>query len=212
GARRVALVMHPDDIRRVLVTQQRGFERGPALERAKVFLGDGLLTSDGDLHMRQRRLVQPAFHRGRIAAFGEMMTAQAEHTMERWEDGARIDAHEAMMRLTLAVAGRAFFDADVEGDARDVAEAMELSLRMHAYSLLPFGTLLEHVPLRWVRELRRARLRMDEIIYRLIADRRAHPGERGDALSLLIAARDAEGDGAGMSDRQLRDEVVTLLM
>ncbi|MHB1223664.1 MAG: cytochrome P450 [Gemmatimonadaceae bacterium] len=212
ASQRIVLVMHPDDIRRVLVSHQRGFERGPALERAKAFLGEGLLTSEGELHMRQRRLVQPAFHRASIAAHAGLMAGIAEHVVERWADGTLVDAHAEMMRLTLAVAGRAFFDADVEGDARDVAEALELSLRMHSYALLPFGTLLEHVPLRWVRELRRARLRMDGIIYRLIAERRAHPGERSDVLSLLIAARDAEGDGTGMSDRQLRDEVVTLLM
>jgi cytochrome P450 len=122
-----------------------------------------------------------------------------------------------MMRLTLAIAGRTLFDVDVERDSREIAEALDLSLRMFGYTMLPFGYLMEHVPLGWVRDLRRARARMDLIIYRLIAERRATGTDHGDLLSMLVAARDegdgtAEGDGSGMTDHQLRDEVVTLLM
>src|SRR5688500_5851215 len=212
GPRRVAVLMHPDDIRRVLVTHQRNFSKGRGLERTKALLGEGLLTAEGEAHLRQRRLVQPAFHRERLAAYGATMTAHAARMQTGWRSGEMRDTHADMMHLTLAIAGRALFDADIERDARDVEQAMELSLRMFNHAILPLGSLLEYAPLAWVRRLHVARERMDALIYRLIAERRADATDRGDLLSLLIAARDAEGDGTGMTDRQLRDEVVTLLM
>jgi cytochrome P450 len=213
GPQPVALLMHPDDIRRMLVTQQRNFYKGRTVERTEPLLGKGLLTSEGELHLRQRRLIQPAFHRERLPAYGQVMVDYAQRMSATWQDGQTLDVHEAMMKLTLAVAGRTLFDADVEGNAHEVAEAMELSLRMLSYALLPLGVLLEHLPIRWVRDLHRARRRMDALIFRMIEERHAAGDEdRGDLLSMLLAARDAEGDGTGMDDRQLRDEIVTLLM
>lgn len=212
GPRRVAVLMHPDDIRRVLVTDQRLFTKGRSLERTKKLLGEGLLTSEGDFHLRQRRLVQPAFHRERFSAYGTTMVEYAERALHAWRDGELRDIHADMMHLTLAIAGRTLFDAEIEGDAHDVEEAMNLSLRMFNYAILPGGQLLEYAPLPWVRRLHAARERMNALIFRLIAERRAGGADRGDLLSMLIAARDAEGDGGGMSDQQLRDEVVTLLM
>ena len=212
GPRRVAVLTNPEDIKRVLVTNQRAFTKGRALGRTKMLLGEGLLTAEGDFHLRQRRLVQPAFHRERFSAYGATMVHYAERMQARWHDGDVRDMHADMMHLTLAIAGKTLFDADIERDARDVEEAMELSLRMFNYAILPGGQLLEHVPLPWVRRLHAARGRMDALIFRLIAERRAGGTDRGDLLSMLISARDAEGDGRGMSDRQLRDEVVTLLM
>lgn len=212
GPQRVVLLMHPDDIKRVLVTQQRSFTKGRSLERTETLLGKGLLTSEGEYHLRQRRLVQPAFHRERLATYASTMVEYATRMQMGWRDGELRDAHGDMMRLTLAIAGRTLFDVDVERDAHDVEEVMELSLRMFNYSILPLGTLLEYAPLQWVRDLHGARRRMDALIYRIIAERRASGSDRGDLLSMLVAARDAEGDGAGMTDRQLRDEVVTLLM
>ena len=212
GPRRVAVLMHPDDIKRVLVTQQRSFSKGRGLERTKSLLGEGLLTSEGDAHLRQRRLVSPAFHRERLASYGATMTAYAGRMQTAWRDGQERDSHADMVHLTFAIAGRTLFDADIERDAHDVEEAMNLSLRMFNHAILPLGQLLEFAPLSWVRRLHTARDRMDARIYRLIAERRADGADRGDLLSMLVAARDAEGDGTGMDDRQLRDEIVTLLM
>jgi cytochrome P450 len=213
GPQPVVLVMHPDDIRKVLVTQQRNFHKGRATERTKLLMGQGLLTSEGEFHLRQRRLMQPAFHRERLATYANVMLEAAQHTGANWRDGTNVDVHDAMMKLTLGVAGRTLFDADVDGNAHDVAEAMELSLRMFSYAILPLGALLEHAPIPWVRDLHRSRKRMDTFIYRMIDERRANGyHDRGDLMSMLLAARDAEGDGGGMDDVQLRNEVVTLLL
>jgi len=210
--RPVVLLMHPEDIRRMLVTEQRSFSKGPSLGLTRVLLGNGLLTNEGEAHLRQRRLVQPAFHKERLAAYGALMARYAERAGERWRHGAVIDAHAEMSRLTLSIASKALFDVDVEEEVRDIGQALDLSLRLFGYAILPFGWLIQYLPLPWVRTMHRARRRMDEFIARLIRERRASATERGDLLSMLIAARDAEGDGGGMSDRQLRDEIVTLLM
>jgi cytochrome P450 len=212
GPQHVALLSHPDDIQLMLVGKQRSFIKGRALEATKVLLGEGLLTSEGEHHLRQRRLIQPAFHKERLASYGASMTELASRLQSGWSTHAQLDVHEQMMRVTLAIAGRTLFDADVDGDAHDVAEALELSLRMFNHAILPLGGLLEYAPIRWVRELRRSRGRMDALIHRLIEERRAEARDHGDLLSMLIEARDDEGDHTGMTDRQLRDELITLMM
>jgi cytochrome P450 len=212
GPQRVALLSHPDDIQTMLVSKQKSFVKGRALEVTKVLLGEGLLTSEGEHHLRQRRLIQPAFHKERLASYGASMTELADKLQGKWHANERLDVHEQMMRVTLAIAGRTLFDADVDGDAHDVAEALELSLRMFNRAILPMGMLFEYAPIPWVRELHRARRRMDALIHRLIEERRAEGRDRGDLLSMLIGARDDEGDHTGMTDRQLRDELITLMM
>jgi cytochrome P450 len=213
GPQDVALFNHPDDIKRVLVTEQRNFTKGFALSRTELLLGRGLLTNEGEQHLRQRRLMQPAFHRERIVHYGNVMASHARRLRDSWQHDQRVDMHDAMMKLTLSIAGRTLFDVDVEQDANDIGSALDLSLRLFNYSILPLGELFERSPIPWVRETHRAIRRMDEIIQRMIDERRAHPrAERGDVLSILLAAQDTEGDGAGMDDTQLRDEVVTLLL
>ena len=211
---RVVVLTHPDDVKTVLVTNQRNFTKGRGLESTQHTLGTGLLTSEGEFHLRQRRLIQPAFHRDRIAGFASLMTAYAEREQERWGNGETRDVHVDMMRLTLTIAGKAFFDADVEREAEVVAEALELALRMFNYRIV-FGTLPQYVPLPWIRRMHEKRRQMDAFIYGLIEARRAGGGDHGDILSMLVAARDGEAgdaDHGGMTDRQLRDEVITLLM
>ncbi|HWZ60540.1 MAG TPA: cytochrome P450 [Gemmatimonadaceae bacterium] len=209
AGRRLVVLNHPNDVQRVLVTEQRNFTKGRALERTKALLGEGLLTNEGESHLRQRRLAQPSFHRDRIAGYGAVMADYAERAQRTWRDGETLDIHQAMMGLTLAIVTKTLFDEDVEANTSVVAEAIELSLRMFNYTVVPLGMLLEQLPIPWVRRLHRARQRMDDLIATMIADRRRDGADRGDLLSLLISAQD---DGHGMSDRQLRDELVTILM
>lgn len=210
--RHIVLLNHPDDIRRMLVTEQRKFVKGEGLDRVKPLLGEGLLTSNGEFHLRQRRLVQPALHRERLAGYGKVMLDYAERRQADWEDGQTLDIHDEMMHLTLAIAGRTLFDVDVERDAHEVAEALELQLKMFSYAVLPLGQLLEYAPVPWVRRLHRARRRVDEVIARMIAERRRDGADRGDLLSMLLQAQDELGHTGGMTDRQVRDELVTLIL
>jgi len=212
GRQPVVLLSAPDDVRDVLVTNQRNFTKGRGLERAKLLLGEGLLTSEGDFHLRQRRLVQPAFHRQRVASYGETMVAYAARATSRWRDGETIDAHAAMTALTLAIVGKTLFDADVEAEAAEIGDALTASVEAFPLANMPFSEILEKLPIPAALRFRRARRRLDATIYRMIAERRAAPGDRGDLLSMLLLATDAEGDGGGMSDLQLRDEAMTLFL
>ncbi|HST50505.1 MAG TPA: cytochrome P450 [Pyrinomonadaceae bacterium] len=212
GPQRVFLLNHPDYVRDVLVANHARYLKGRALQRAKRILGEGLLTSEGEFHRRQRRLAQPAFHRRRVNSYGEAMVGYAAKTSARWRDGETLDIHDEMMRLTLAVVGKTLFDADVESDADEVGEALTDVMSLFGYMMLPFSELLEKLPLPPVRRFERARARLDAVIYRIIEERRRACADRGDLLSMLLFAEDEEGGGARMTDEQLRDEVMTLFL
>ena len=212
GPQTVFLVNNPDYIRDILVTHNRNFMKGEGLQRAKRLLGEGLLTSEGEFHLRQRRLAQPAFHRQRIAAYAATMVEYADRACDRWRAGETRDVAREMMRLTLAIAGKTLFDADVESEADEIGEALTTTFALFNRLTLPFAQLLERLPLPATRRFQKARERLDATIYRIIDERRAGGEDRGDLLSMLIAARDEEGDGSGMTDEQLRDEAMTIFL
>ncbi|HYH85197.1 MAG TPA: cytochrome P450 [Pyrinomonadaceae bacterium] len=212
GPQRVFLLNHPDYVRDILVTHHERFIKGRALQRAKRLLGEGLLTSEGDFHRRQRRLAQPAFHRQRVNSYGRVMSEFAAKTSESWRDGETLDVSEEMMRLTLAVVGKTLFDADVESDADEVGASLTEVMGLFGYLMLPFSELLEKLPLPPRRRFERARARLDAVIYRIIEERRRSGADRGDLLSMLLFAVDEEGDRTGMTNEQLRDEVMTLFL
>jgi cytochrome P450 len=212
GPRWFYLLSDPELVREVLVTHHRGFIKSLALQRARVLLGHGLLTSEGEFHLRQRRLAQPAFHRERVAGMAAAMVRRAEATADGWRAGARVDAAHEMMRMTLAIAGETLLGADVEAEADEIGAALTDALGLFDRLHNPFGPLLDRLPTPGTRRMRRARQRLDATIYRAIAERRASGTERDDLLGMLLAARDEEGDGGGMTDLQLRDELLTLFL
>jgi cytochrome P450 len=189
--------------------------KGHVLQRAKILLGEGLLTSEGEFHLRQRRLVQPAFHRQRIAVYARDMVDRAWITGDRWRDGETVDMDHEMMALTLAIVARTLFDADVDAEANEIGGALTEALDLFQTVFIPGMQLLDRLPLPHTRRFARARGRLDATIYRLIAERRAERArgeERGDLLSMMLSAQDAEGDGGSMTDEQLRDEAMTLFL
>ncbi len=212
GPQHTYMLNHPDLVREVLVTHQDAFMKGRALQRSKRLLGEGLLTSEGAHHRRQRRLVQPAFHRQRIEAYGEVMIAYAARTAAQWHDGQTLDVAHEMMRLTLAIVAKTLFDADVEADTEDVGAAFTEIMSLFQMLMLPYSEYLEKLPLPATRRFERARARLDAVIYRIIEARRREGRDHGDLLSMLISAQDSEGDGGSMSDEQLRDELMTIFL
>jgi len=212
GPQRLVLLNHPDHVEDVLVTRARLFKKGRALERAKRLLGEGLLTSEADLHRRQRRLAQPAFHKHRIAAYADAMVAHAQRTAARWRDDEALDISSDMNRLTLTIVGETLLGADVEADAGAVRDALTAVLDAFPMTMSPFAALLERLPLPIVRRYSRAQATLDRLIYRIIDERRARPDDRGDLLSMLLLARDDEEDGGRMSDAQVRDEALTIFL
>jgi cytochrome P450 len=211
GPHRIFLVSHPDLIEEVLVTQSRHFSKHFALRLNPLVLGKGLLTSEGDLWLRQRRLIQPAFQRSKINRYGAVMPAYTSRLIDSWSDGETRDIVPELMRLTLQIAAKILFDAEVSDEASAVGEALTLlqeSFISRFNSLVPPPLWL---PLPSNLRLRRAVRRLDEILYRFIRQRRQSGEDRGDLLSLLLHARD-EDDRTGMTDRQLRDEAMTLFL
>jgi cytochrome P450 len=212
----VFLLSDPRHIRNVLVTDQRSFVKGRGLERARRLLGNGLLTSEGATHLRQRRLIQPAFHRDRIASYAAVMTEYADRISTSWTDRSDIDVAREMMRLTLGIVGKTLFGTDVEAHAPEVGAAMTAVMGSFWTLMLPFSHLIERLPVPRLRRSRTARARLDAIIYGMIAERRRSPGDRGDLLSMLLAAQDEEDGhgqpGGGMTDEQVRDEAMTIFL
>ena len=213
GPQHVFFLNHPDLVKDVLITHNDNFIKGRALQRAKRLLGEGLLTSEGEFHRRQKRLALPAFHRQRIAAYAEVMTKYGERISSDWRDGEAMDISVEMMRLTLAVVGKTLFDADVERDAQDVGESLSAIMNLFDAMLLPFSEYLEKLPLPQTRRFEKAKERLDAIIYKIIDERRRSGIDRGDLLSMLLLAQDEEGARSEqMTDEQVRDEVMTLFL
>ena len=209
GKFRSLFINHPDLIEDVLVNNARLYYKGRILRANKYLFGEGLLTSEGDFWLRQRRLAQPAFHRARVNAYAATMAGYAEQLIATWRNGEERDIHEEMMQLALRIVSKTLFDADVTRDAKEIGETLDVLLQIAAN----FGrTIL--VPL-WVPSPRniRAKLgikRLEKVIYRIIAERRANGRDTGDLLSILLHAQDE--DGTHMNDRQLRDETITLFL
>ncbi len=172
-------------------------------------LGDGLLTIDGEFHRRSRQVMLPAFHRERIAAATEVMWQETERALEQLTPGARVDVYTWTRHLAMRIAERALFGLDPDGEAArstDAAAMFERALSFYATEYT--SRFLRGPGTPWARMQRAARA-LDRVVYAEIARRRAS-GERGeDVLSLLLDAR--EEDGSALSDRQVRDEVMTLL-
>jgi cytochrome P450 len=218
GPKVLHLAAHPDAVRHVLQERMEVYDKETRSSgKIRGLTGLGLLTASGDLWRRQRRLIQPGFRPAAVAGFVERMTAATAGRLERWErqarEGAPLDLASEMMRLTYTIAGRTLFGSDVSGDAEAVEEAMAVLLA-HTWRRLerivdPPGWL----PSPGNRRFRKALAVIDGVVYRIIAERRAR-GEGSwpdDLLTILLRARDEE-TGLGMSDGQLRDEAVTLLL
>ena len=212
GPQDLFLLNNPDYIKDVLVTNSRNFVKSRGLEVAKRFLGEGLLTSEGEFHRRQRRLIQPAFHKHRIDAYAQVMADCASRMRDRWSDGETMDIAAQMNQVTLAIVGKTLFDADLESGASDIRRALTGIMHMFSFTLtLPFANVIETILVFPKRRLVKAKAHLDGVIYGIINERRASGVDHGDLLSMLLMAQDEEGTG-GMSDSQVRDEAMTLFV
>lgn len=211
GPRHFFLLTHPDHVKDVLITHHARFT-GLAFEAGKRIIGEGLLSAQGEAHRRQRRLVQPAFHRERLAAYGATMVEHAARWSERPQDGEVVAIRDEMMRLTLGVVGETMFGT-ADGVAADEVRALiDAAMALFGPITFAFASLVERLPIPAARRFVRARSRLDERVYRMLGERRTSGADRGDLLSMLLLAQDAESDGAGLTDRQVRDEVVTIFL
>lgn len=206
--RRFYFLNEPAAIKDVLITHQHDFIKSEGTRAMRELLGQGLVTSEEPLHRKMRRIVQPAFHRERIAGYAQTMREYADAW--RPPHGA-FDMHAEMMELTLRIASKTLFGADAGEEADRVGAALHEVVTIFPDVLGPFGAIKRRLPWGPNRRFRHARAVLDEIVLRLIVQRRQSGEDRGDALSMLLASRDAES-GEALDDRQVRDEVMTLFV
>lgn len=205
----VVLFSRPEYARYFLVENARNFTSSEFNLSLRDLLGEGLLTTDGDFHRQQRRLVQPAFHKKRVEGYAEIMVHHTTQLLDTWQPGQRLDIARAMQDLTLRIVAKALFDVDLETHSPQLGRAfsdvienpVHLAFSLNGLPLdLPFTPYGKHMA---------ARRQLDSYVYGLIAQRRAEGRDHGDVLSMLLDAQDAS-DGATMSDKQVRDQTMTL--
>jgi cytochrome P450 len=206
----VYFLNHPSLIESVLVSQSQNFAKDKVIRNSRWFLGEGLLTSEGSGWLRQRRLCQPAFHRERMSSYGRTMSGYTEEMLTTWENAEVRDIHQEMMQLTMRIVAKVLFSVEVKEDTERVAGALNVLLRHTSGGRMILPPIMRHVPVPAMIRVKRAVRELDEIVNRIIRRRRASRQDTGDLLSMLMAARDE--DGSGMTDRQLRDEVLTFLL
>jgi cytochrome P450 len=211
GPLRVYSMNHPDPIREVLSEYADKFEKGDLIKRSTGrLLGNGLFTNDGESWKRQRKLVQPAFHHQRIAAYADVMVNYSLDMLESWQGCDTRDLMDDMMALTMRVVARTLFDADLSGETNRIGEAVSTIVDTVTRKFGSVVPIPEWLPTAANRQEKQAIATMDGIIANLIAGHRASGEDRGDLLSMLLRAQDE--DGSQMTDSQLRDEVMTLLI
>ncbi len=203
------VVGHPDYIEQLLATGYRDYIkhalfREPVMRR---LLGQGLVTSEGEFWVRQRRLAQPAFHRERINAYADVMVAYTERLLAEWRPGQECDAAAEMMRLTLQIVAKTLFDVEIAGETDEAGRSLRVLMEAFQAGWGVFGVLDNVLPTPNRIRTERAIARLNRMVLDIIRRRRASGRDTGDLLSMLLTAQD--DDGAGMSDRQLRDETTT---
>ncbi|MEO6804429.1 MAG: cytochrome P450 [Granulicella sp.] len=217
----IVFLNDPDYIREVLVTQASSFVKERTVRRMKVLLGEGLITSDDPIHIRQRRIAAPAFHRQRIAAYAGQIVAIAAAQRDRWHSGQQIDIAAASMELSLEIVARTLFDTEVTADIRAIND--EVNTVMGLYNFLVAFPRLEwfmRLPIPGILKFKRSKAHLDAVVNRLVHERRAEINagapDKGDLLSMLLTSTDERADEqgrhTGMSDDQIRDEVLTIFL
>lgn len=212
----VHLLNHPDHIEHVLQSHARNYDKATrSSSKIRLISGDSLLTSNGEVWQRQRRLLQPSFHRQRIAGLASQMTDLTARMLQRWQthlvNGQPLDVASEIIRLTYTIVGKTLLGADVGGDLSAVEHAMETVL---THTFQSWGNVIDppaYIPTPRNLRFRRAMQILDQIVYRVIAEHRSGKGASSDLLSMLLDVRD-EQTGEGLSDAELRNETITFLL
>ncbi len=205
------LLTQPQQIEQVLKQPERFTKNTPAWQAVRSLVGAGLLTSEGEFWLRQRRLMQPVFHQQRIAAYSETMVLYTLQMLQTWQEGEVRDIHQEMMQLTLNIVTKTLFDVDMTGvAAQTIAHTLEVAMEWFTSRRKQAFLPLTGLPTPINRRYKQALHTLDQTIYALIQHRRQTRENPGDLLSLLLQAQDE--DGQRMSDRQLRDELATLIL
>jgi cytochrome P450 len=211
GPKKLVLLNHPEFIEQVLVTENRNFIKHYAFRLLRPTLGNGLVISEGDFWLRQRRLMQPAFSRQRIESFAPVIVDYTTRMLETWRSGSTRDLHADMMKLAMSIVTKTLLDVDTGDRATAVGRSVDVIMQDFSHRFQSAFPPPFWLPVPRNLHLKRHVRRLDAVIHDIIGQRRADHKDRGDLLSMLVHARD-EADNTGMTDRQLRDEVMTLFL
>jgi len=219
GSQNVYFLNNPDYIEDVLVTNYKNFIKSRGLQVSKRLLGNGLVTSEGEYHDLQRHLIQPTFYPKRIKSYSDMMIKQANDMCNSWHDGAILDIHKEMTKLTLAIICKTVLGYDIDPEHDEVGDALLTCMKYFNRLLMPFGELIEKIPLLPINKgFQKAKKDLDSIVYRMIKEHRKildkgdDKESHDDLLLTLLQAQDEEAGIGRMTDEQLRDEVMTIFL
>jgi len=217
GRQHVYLLNNPNYIEDVLIRNYKNFIKSKGLQVSKRLLGEGLVTSEGEYHDRQRRIIQPAFHPNLIKKYGEIMTVYAVNICEQWEDGITLDIHKEMVHVTSAIISKAVLGSDIRSEeGKQVGDALLTCAEYFNRLLMPFGELIEKIPILHINKgFQQAKKKLDSIVYNMIKEHRNNESKgetKQDLLYTLLQAQDAEAGIRRMTDSELRDEVMTIFL
>ena len=217
GRQHVYLINNPDYIEDILIRKYKNFIKSRGLQVSKRLLGEGLVTSEGEYHDRQRRIIQPAFHPNLIKGYGDIMTTYAVNMCKRWEDGSMLDIHKEFIHVTSAIISKAVLGSDIKSEEGDqVGDALLTCAEYFNRLLMPFGELIEKIPVLPINKgFQAAKKKLDSIVYSMIKEHRDSESKgvsQGDLLYTLLQAQDTEAAIERMTDSQLRDEVMTIFL
>ncbi len=210
GHHHIVFLNHPDYIREVLVIQNDNFIKERTVQRSKMLLGKGMITSEGGEHRAQRQVAQPAFHRQRIGEYGAIMVEEAAQLRDSWSAGEQRDIAIDMMHLTLNIVARTLFATELRSEVYELAAAINRIMGLYNFLvMLPAAEWLVHLRPPGLAAFVRARKRIDAVVYRMIDAHLRAGRDCGSLLDLMLAAAPPDDEGARES---LRDQVITIFL
>lgn len=212
GPERVVLLNHPDYIKEVLTTQNHKFVKGRPLELAKSLLGEGILTSEGATHHCHSRMIQPAFHRGKVESYVPHITDSIKAMTGRWEDGKQVDMKFEMTQLSTIIAGKTLFNENVEKVSPEIINALDTATNLFGRVLVPCSEYFLKLPLPGNLRFNKAKKRLDQLIYGIMEKRRSDKEKFDDLLTMLMFPYEDRSQESGLTDLEIRDEALTLFL
>ncbi|MGI9553583.1 MAG: cytochrome P450 [Thermodesulfobacteriota bacterium] len=208
GNRKIYMINHPDDIQDVLITNNKNFLKSRALQRAKLVVGEGLLTSEGETHLKNRRSIQPIFHNRVVPEFADTMVNFTNDYISGWENSATMDIHREMMEITQQIVVKTLFDSEMEDSSR-LINSLSYVLNQFPRFLFPFSEYLDKIPIPSNIKCNEALKTIDDSLYKIIGQRKSNLSNRYDLLSLLLQLTENSNGNSSFDDIQVRDEVIT---
>jgi cytochrome P450 len=216
GPHHIVFLTHPEYIREVLVVQNDNFIKERTVQRTKMLLGEGMITSEGNRHRSERQAAQPAFHRQRIPVYAEQIVAESISLRETWSDGQELDVAQEMMRLTLRIVAKTLFGTELGEEVHELTEAINEIMRLYHYLIvLPAVDLLIHLRTPGIYGFAKAKKKLDAVVYRMIDAHKSKGEDGGDLLDMMLRAEEdfpAENGKSGSRNELLRDQVITIFL